>query len=448
MSTKNTLKNAEQPGATGCSASPTLETICQEYTPSAEICQALSLDSSTAQRLAKAGLVTIGDVAQILAAEGEAGLMALNGIGARTVQALQQALRQGRENTPPPAGLSLDDIERQLDEVARDRALSLLSALEEAREDLRHLKASTAETVAAATAAADEAREALEAVDQKAEAQMERAFNLLGTGPEGRLIVEQIIAARDTALLDAESRLESAKDRLAQAEDSRQSVLTEGREMVALLEQDLEELVTKSPVAAATAREGRQVLALAAQADGFTEQNQGSASGLERLMEQLSGYAQRYPAAASALVSLEHYAETWYAEGLREEIEALVPSRSFPEELEAIVKRAQDAGVAGLIEDAVETARARDRQALAEKSRKARLYAKELANSSRAQSGDVVAHRAGRVTVYRRDNGHYRITQAYVIDQGANNQAWVWKKDQSLVGRTVRSIQTERTYQA
>ena len=391
MSTQKagTLENAKQPVAPGCSASATLDPTYQEYTPATPLCQAAALDAHILARLEKAGLETVGDICDVLDASGDHGLLELDGIGAKTVEALKQAL-QTRPSQP-----SLDAIQKHLDVIARDRALSLLVDVRKAREEVSRAQATAAERTAEAEAAVQEAQSAVEAVDGKAEEQIERAFNLLGEDEQARTMVEQIVAARDLALLVAEANLESAELRIEAVQETSQRQLSEAREMVDLLQEELDELVSTSPVAAEAAREGREVLDLVAQADDLTRNGHRSAPDLERLMNRLSRYAKAYPVAARALVSLEHHAETWFADQLREEIEGLVPSPSFPEELSAIVRRAEKAGVSKLIMDAVEEAKARDRAALAEKGRRARLYAKELVETSRVEAGDLVAHRAG-----------------------------------------------------
>jgi hypothetical protein len=375
-----------------------------------------------------------------LDARGNEGLLKLDGIGAKAVEALNQAL-QTRPSQP-----SLDAIQKHLDEIARAKALSLLADLQEAREEVRSAQATAAERTAEAEAAVERARAAVEAVDRKAEEQIERAFNLLGEDEQARTMVEQIIRARDLALLVAEANLESAELRFEALQKTSRKQLSEAQGMVDLLQEELDELVSMSPVAAEAAREGREVLDLAAQADEFTQNGHRSAPDLERLMNRLSRYTKAYPVAARALVSLEHHAETWFADQLREEIEDLVPSPSFPEQLSAIVRRAEKAGVARLIGRAVEEAKARDRAALAEKGRRARLYAKQLVETSRVEAGDLVAHRAGRVTVYRRQNGHYRITHAFVMNQ--HEGSWTWKEDASLIGRRVHKIRSQHTCQA
>ena len=435
-----TLENAKQPAGTGCSASATLDPRCEKYTPATPLCQAAALDAHVLARLEKAGLETVGDVCDVLDGQGDHGLLGLDGIGAKTVEALKQAL-QARPSQP-----SLDAIQKHLDDIARDRALSLLADLQAAREEVSRGQATAAEQAAEVGAAVEQARDAVEAVDGKAEEQIERAFNLLGEDEQARTMVEQIIAARDLALLVAEANLESTALRFEALQETSRKQLSEARDMVDLLQEELDELVSTSAVAAEAAQEGREVLDLAALADDFTRNGHRSAPDLERLMNQLSRYAKAYPVAARALVSLEHHAETWFADQLREEIEGLVPPPSFPEELSAIVRRAEKAGVAKLIERAVEEAKARDRAALAEKGLRSRLYAKQLVETSRVEAGDLVAHRAGRVTVYRRQNGRYRITHAFVMNR--DEGSWAWKEDASLIGRQVHKIRSQHTYQA
>ena len=101
------------------------------------------------------------------------------------------------------------------------------------------------------------------------------------------------------------------------------------------------------------------------------------------------------------------------------------------------------------LEDAVWSARERDRRALAEKGREARLFAKGLAETSNVQPGDVVAHRAGRVTVYRpfngkgnsgngKRNGKYRIALIYLLKGDG------WEQQTNPVGTIISRIRDRR----
>ena len=120
-----------------------------------------------------------------------------------------------------------------------------------------------------------------------------------------------------------------------------------------------------------------------------------------------------------------------------------LPERTEP------VARAEAAGVEHLVQDVVHVARKRDRRALAEKGREARLFARWLAETSSVQPGDVVAHRAGRVTVYRplngkgnigngKRNGKYRIALVYLLrDDG-------WEQQTDPVGTIISRIRDRR----
>ncbi len=426
----NAHKNAKQPGATGCFASLVEPSQTQqEYITSSPLCQAELLDSRTVVRLRDAGFETLSQVAEVLASEGEEGLLRRDGIGPRTVDAVKQAVESKTLHpTAPPEPPSLDEIEAELDRLAREKALSLFQDLDAARADLDRIASGAEERVAAAERGVRESETRIEAIDGKAEDAVDRAITLLGD--DAQPLVERIIAARDAELLAAQAAWQAAEQRLEAARRACETGVEEAEELRDLLQEELDDLMAKSPVAARAVDEYGQVSAVVAEAQAFLEDGCRSVGTLMHLAEQLSGYARRWPEAARVLAEVEAAAGARYAAQLREKIEALTPSPSFPRQLKALIAEAQEAGVFDQVRDAVEAARERDRRALAEKGREARLYADEIReNRIGVEEGDLVGYCAGRVAAYRAaDENQLEVTQAFKWN-GGSEKRWLFLPD-------------------
>jgi hypothetical protein len=359
------------------------------------------------------------------------------------------------EIAPETPALSLAEIQAEIAEAAVEKARGLARDLAEARAELAADEAKYAAAVADAGNIAAQARDALAAAKQAAEQKAaavcqaaekaaEEAVAVLGNGAQ--VILDQLIAAQEAELVAvraqsqieiaaAEAALAGAEAVLAAACDERDVALALDQALVRDIENDLAALIAASPAAAQAVEESRQVTALVAEARAFQSAQVRDARALERLVGQLSPYAYDHPEAAYAISGLQQYAKTWYADQICAEIAALEPGKGFEERLETLVAQAEESGVTELIAADVEAARRRDRQALAEKGKAARLFARDLAKGKDMQPGDVIAYRAGRVTVFRSLDGNskYRVQAVYIL--GNDNR---WTMDGSkAVGRVV-----------
>jgi hypothetical protein len=368
----------------------------------------------------------MADVAEVLDAEGPEGLLSRDGIGPKTVSTVKRAIAsEAPQSRLEPAPMSLDDIEAELDRVAREEAMSLLRDLQEAQNDLDRVTSETQERVQAAETAVSEAEKRIEVIDRKAEKAVDRAITLLGD--DAQALVEKTIAARDAELLDAQSAWEAAEQQLKVAQTEREVHCSEAEELVHLLQEELDELTMKSTVAARAIEEYEHVDAVVAEAEAFLDDGRRNAGSLMQLAERLSRYASRWPQAGRVLADVQAAAETQYAKQLCAKIEALTPSPRFPRQLKALVAEADEAGVLDLVQDAVDDARERDRQALAEKGREARLYADEIReNRIGVEEGDLVGYCAGRVVAYRSTgDSQLKVTQAFRWN-GDSEKKWLF----------------------
>jgi hypothetical protein len=366
------------------------------------------------------------------------------------------------QNEAPKGLLTLDEIEAQIAAAAAEKARGLIRDLAEAQAELAADEEKYGQAVAEAEACVAEieariaeARRAGEEKVAEIRAQAEKTADEAVTvlGEQAEVLLDQILAAQAAELGELEAQIEDvlatletdlgvAGYDLAQARDELEVVVGLGQARVSDLENELAALATASPAATAVVESGRQVAALVAQAEAFIDAQERNVGNLEKLVEQLGRYAYDFPNAAGAIAGLQSYAQSWYADQLREEVEALQPGRDFEEQLAKIVARAEEAGVEHLLRGDVDAARRRDRQALADKGRQARLFARDLAKAGEA--GDVVAYRPGRVTVYRplsnrNGNGKYRIADIWKL----YTQGWE-QVTGNPVGRIVSKIQARR----
>lgn len=377
--------------------------------------------------------------------------------------------KMAQDEAPKAPSMTLDQIKAQIEQAAAEQARRAIEDLAAAKKELAADKAQYGQAVAEAEARVagvetqiSEARRAGEAriaeIRAKAEAMADETVSVLGNQAQEQAcaILEQIQAAQAAEITEAEAesartlaglqaKKQAAEAALTQAKDDLEVVMALNQGRIADLEKGLAELVAASEAAGRVIHEERGVTELVAKAEAFVTADTRDTAKLERLAEQLARYAAAYPAAAYAIAGLQAHARGWYADQLRDEIEALQPGRDFEDRLTAVIARAEEAGVGDLVAEAVREARRHDRQALAEKGRAARLYARELANGQVAgapvDAGDVVTYRPGRVTVYRSLNGSgkYRISAAWRL----NGQGWV-EINGNPVGRTVSKINDRR----
>jgi hypothetical protein len=354
------------------------------------------------------------------------------------------------------AAPTLAEIKAQVEEIAAGKARALIADLRSAQQDLARAETTHDAAAAQAQEAITRARERADEVQQAATQMADQAIAVLGD--EAQAMLDQIQAAQAAELAAAQADLDGAKARLQAARQAREATLAQARARVQGLQTELEALVAASPAAAQIIAQVREVEALVAEADAFIEDATRDAQALEDLVSRLASHARDHVPAAEAIVTLRAYADAWYADQLCTEIAGLEPGPRFEERLAAVVARAETAGVAHLVRDSARTARQRDRRALAEKGREARLFAKELAETGQVQPGDVVAHRAGRVTVYRplngkgkrsggdgdghngagKRDGKYRITLVYRLrDDG-------WEQQTEPVGTIISRIRDRR----
>jgi hypothetical protein len=376
--------------------------------------------------LKNAGFETMADLAEVLDAEGPEGLLSRDGIGPKTVEAIKRAITaEMSQSRLEPAPMSLDDIEAELDRMAREKVMGLLRDLHEAQDDLDSVTSETKKCVQAAETAVSEAKKRIEVIDRKAEKAVDRAITLLGD--DAQALVEKTIAARDAELLAAQSEWEAAEQELEAAQTEREVRVSEAEELVHLLQEELDELTMKSTVAARAIEEYEHVDAVVAEAEAFLNDGRRNTGNLMQLAERLSRYASRWPQADRVLADVQVAAETRYARKLRSKIGALTPSPRFPRQLKALVAEADEAGVLDLVQDAVDDARERDRQALAEKGREARLYADEIReNRIGVEEGDLVGYCAGRVVAYRSaGDSQLKVTQAFRWN-GDGEKKWLF----------------------
>jgi len=343
--------------------------------------------------------------------------------------------------------LTLAEIQARVEGIIAEKARTLITDLHSARAELARAEVEHDAAVANAEQAVASIGERVDEICRAAEQMADQAIAVLGDDAQGML--DQIQAAEEAELATVQAELEAAKAQAQATREAREVVLAEAQARVQDLEAELEALVAASPAAAKIAAEAQEAEALVAEAEVFIEDATRDAQALEDLVGRLASYARDHVPAAEAIVTLQAYADAWYADQLCAEIAALEPGPRFEEQLAAVVARAEAAGVEHLVRDGVRAARERDRRALAEKGREARLFARGLAETSSVQPGDVVAHRAGRVTVYRplngkgnsgngKRNGKYRIALVYLLkDDG-------WEQQIKPVGTIISRIRDRR----
>jgi len=343
--------------------------------------------------------------------------------------------------------LTLAEIQARVAEIAAEKARTLIADLHSARSELAHTEAKHDAAVADAEQAVACLSERVDEICRAAAQMVDQAISVLGD--DAQEMLDQIQAAEEAELAVVQSELGGAEAQAQAAREARDVVLAQVQARVQNLEAELEVLVAASPAAERIAAEAREVETLVAEVETFIEGATRDAQALEDLVSRLASYARDHVPAAEAIVAIRAYADAWYADQLCAEIAALEPGPRFEERLAAVVARAEAAGVEHLVRDAVRAARERDRCALAEKGREARLFARGLAETSSAQPGDVVAHRAGRVTVYRpfngkgnsgngKRNGKYQIALVYLLkDDG-------WEQQTKPVGTIISRIRDRR----
>ncbi|MDY7079074.1 MAG: hypothetical protein SXV54_19340 [Chloroflexota bacterium] len=343
--------------------------------------------------------------------------------------------------------LTLAEIQARVAEIAAEKARTLIADLHSARSELAHTEAKHDAAVADAEQAVARLSERVDETCRAAAQMVDQAISVLGD--DAQEMLDQIQAAEEAELAVVQSELGGAEAQAQAVRESREAALTEAQARVQNLTAELEALVAASPAAERIAAEAREVGTLVAEAETFIEDATRDAQALENLVGRLAPYTRDHVPAAEAIVTLRAYADAWYADQLYAEIAALEPGPRFEEQLAAVVARAEATGVEHLVQDAVHVARERDRRALAEKGREARLFARGLAETGNVQPGDVVAHRAGRVTVYRplngkgnigngKRNGKYRIALVYLLrDDG-------WEQQIKPVGTIISRIRDRR----
>lgn len=349
--------------------------------------------------------------------------------------------------TGPPMPPTLAGIQARVAEIAAEKARTLIADLHSARSELACAEVEHDAAVAEAEQSVARLSERVDEIRRAAGQMADQAIAVLGDDAQGML--DQIQAAEETELATVQAELEAAKAQAQATRETREVALAKAQAQVQNLTAELEALVAASPAAARIAAEAREVGTLVAEAETFIEDATRDAQTLEDLVGRLASYARDHVPAAEAIVTLRAYADAWYADQLYAEIAALEPGPRFEEQLAAVIARAEAAGVEHLVRDGVRAARERDRRALAEKGREARLFARGLAETSSVQPGDVVAHRAGRVTVYRplngkgnsgngKRNGKYRIALVYLLkDDG-------WEQQTKPVGTIISRIRDRR----
>jgi len=343
--------------------------------------------------------------------------------------------------------MTLTEIQTRVAEIAAEKARTLITDLHSARSELARAEVEHDAAVADAEQAVASIGERVDEICRAAEQMTDQAIGVLGD--DAQEMLDQIQAAEEAELATAQAELEAAESHTQATRKAREIALAQAKTRVQDLTAELEALVAASPAAERIAAEAREVEALVAETETFIENATRDAQALEDLVGRLASYARDHVPAAEAIVTLRAYADAWYADQLCAEIAALEPGPRFEERLAAVVARAEAAGVEHLVRGAVRAARERDRRALAEKGREARLFARGLAETSNVQPGDVVAHRAGRVTVYRplnskgnisngKRNGKYRIALVYLLkDDG-------WEQQTKPVGTIISRIRDRR----
>jgi len=355
--------------------------------------------------------------------------------------------------TEPLATLTLAAIQTRVAEIATEKARTLIADLHSARSELARAEVEHNAVVSDAEQAVTRISEHIGEIRRAAGQMVDQAIGVLGDDAQGML--DQIQAAEEAELATVQAELEAAEAQARATHEAREAALAEAQARVQDLEAELEALVAASPAAERIAAEAKEVEALVAEAETFIKDATRDAQALEDLAGRLASYARDHVPAAEAIVTLRAYADAWYADQLYAEIAALEPGPRFEEQLAAVVARAEAAGVEHLVQDAVHVARERDRRALAEKGREARLFARGLAETSNVEPGDVVAHRAGRVTVYRplngttssgngKHNGKYRIALVYLLKDDGWEQLTDASHPPSPIGTIVSRIRDRR----